>query len=135
MLYFLIGPPMPGSWGPPPMMYSPCPPWTRWYGPWTPPPMHFHPEWSGPVEGFGHRGYYTGDSHYGSDGHQQDRKTRQENWTVRSTKLDHSVFSKATTASGQQHKQWVPEVVSFADGSGAIKIRQGRGARLRPMTK
>jgi hypothetical protein len=27
--YFSIGPPMSGPWGPPPMMYLPCPPWTR----------------------------------------------------------------------------------------------------------
>jgi hypothetical protein len=57
--YFPIGPPMSGPWGPPPMMYPPCPPWAGWYGPRTPPPMHFHPGWSGPTQGFGHGGYYT----------------------------------------------------------------------------
>jgi hypothetical protein len=62
------------------MMYLPYPPWAGWYGPWTPPPTHFHPRWSGPVEGFGHGGYYTGDGYYGSIGHQQGRMApRQEN--------------------------------------------------------
>jgi hypothetical protein len=32
--------------------------------------MHFHPGWSGSVEGFGHGGYYVGDDHYGYVGHQ-----------------------------------------------------------------
>jgi hypothetical protein len=32
--------------------------------------MHFHPGWSGPSEGFGHGGYYTGDGCYMSVGHQ-----------------------------------------------------------------
>jgi hypothetical protein len=59
--YFSIGPPMPGPWEPPPMMYPPCPPWAGWYGPWALPPMQFHPGWPGPTEGFGHRGYYVGD--------------------------------------------------------------------------
>jgi hypothetical protein len=36
--------------------------------------MHFHPGWLGPVEGYGHGGYYTRDNRYGSVGHQQDRK-------------------------------------------------------------
>jgi hypothetical protein len=30
--YFPVGPPMPGLWGPPPMMYPPYPPWVGWYG-------------------------------------------------------------------------------------------------------
>jgi hypothetical protein len=42
-----------GPWGPPPMMYPPCPLWAGWYGPWAPPLMHFHPGLSGPAEGFG----------------------------------------------------------------------------------
>jgi hypothetical protein len=63
--------------------------------------MHFHPGWSGHVEGFGHRGYYTGDGHYGSVAHQPDRKTlRQEIQTVRNAKSDHLIYSKATTATG-----------------------------------
>jgi hypothetical protein len=39
------------------------------YGPWTPLSMHFHPGWSGPTEGFGRIGYYTGDGHYRYVGH------------------------------------------------------------------
>jgi hypothetical protein len=31
--YFSVGPPMPGLWGPSPMMYLPCPSWAGWYGP------------------------------------------------------------------------------------------------------
>jgi hypothetical protein len=31
--------------------------------------MHFHSGWSGPTQGFGHGGYYAGDSHYGHIGH------------------------------------------------------------------
>jgi hypothetical protein len=52
--YFPIGPPMLGSWGPPPMMYPPCPPWEGWHGPWAAPPIHFHSGWSGPARGFDH---------------------------------------------------------------------------------
>jgi hypothetical protein len=54
--YFLVGPPMPRPWGPPPMMYPPCPPWTGWYELWVPPPMHFHPRWLGSTEDFSHGG-------------------------------------------------------------------------------
>jgi hypothetical protein len=67
---FSVGPPMPGIWGPPPMMYPPCPPWAGWYELLAPPPpMHFHPRWLGPTEGFGHGGYDAGDDRYGSLGH------------------------------------------------------------------
>jgi hypothetical protein len=31
--HFPVGPPMPGPWGPPPMMFPPSPPWAGWYGP------------------------------------------------------------------------------------------------------
>jgi hypothetical protein len=72
--YFSVGPPMSGPWGPPSMMYPPCPPWARWYEPWAPPLMHFHLGWSGPAEGFGHGGYYAGDGRYRSVGRQQDRR-------------------------------------------------------------
>jgi hypothetical protein len=79
MPYFLVKPPMPGLWGPPPMMYPPCPSWVGWYGPWAPLPMHFHPGWSIPFESFGHIGYFIGDDRYGSVTHQQDRRIlRQE---------------------------------------------------------
>jgi hypothetical protein len=88
--------------GPSPMMYLPCPPCAGWYGLWSPPPIHFHPGWSGPIEGFGHGGYYTRDGRYGSVGHQQDRKaSRQENQTVQNAKPDHSVSPKSIIASSQ----------------------------------
>jgi hypothetical protein len=108
------------------MMYPSCPPWAGWYGPWTSPPMHFHPGWSGPAESFAHGGYCIGDGRYRSVGHQQDRKAPgQENQTVRNVKLDHPISPKATTASGQQHKQWVPETASSADGSGGNQDQTG----------
>jgi hypothetical protein len=89
-------------WGPPPMMYPPCPPWVEWCSPWTPSPMHFHPGWSRLVEGFGHGGYYTRDDRDESVGHQQDRKaSTQENRTFRNVKPDHPVSPKAIAASGQ----------------------------------
>jgi hypothetical protein len=106
--YFSIEPPMPGAWGPPPMMYPPCPPWVGWYGSWTLPPMHFHLEWLGPIEDFGHRGYYTRNGRYGSVSHRQDRKaSRQKNRTAQNMKPDHPVPSKTTEALGQPHKQSV----------------------------
>jgi hypothetical protein len=67
--YFPIGPPMPGPWGPPSMIYPPCPPWTGWYGPWAPLSMHFHLGWSGSAKGFGHGGYYAADGRYEYVGH------------------------------------------------------------------
>jgi hypothetical protein len=89
-------------------MYPPYPPWAGWYGLWTSPPMDFHPGWSGPIEGFGHGGYYTRDDRYRSVGHQQDRKaSRQENQIVWNTKPDHPVPPKTTKAPGQPHKQSV----------------------------
>jgi hypothetical protein len=70
--------------------------------------MHFHPGWSGPAEGFGHGGYYTGDDHDGSVGHQQDRKApRQENQIVWNA------------------KQWMPKAVSSTDGSGGNQDQTG----------
>jgi hypothetical protein len=121
---------MPRPWGAPPMMCLPYLPWTGWYGPWTPSPMHFHPGWSGLTEGFGHGCYYTGDGRYESVGHQQGRKApRQLNRTVQNAKPNHPVSSKATAASGQQHKQWVPKAVSYADGSGGNQDQTG------PMSK
>jgi hypothetical protein len=50
--HFSVGPPMPGPWWPPPMMFPPCPPWADWYDPWVPPSMHFHQGWSGPAQAF-----------------------------------------------------------------------------------
>jgi hypothetical protein len=82
-----------GPWGPPPMMYLPCPPWAGWYGPWAPPPMHFHSGWLGPTQCFGHEGYYAGDDRYRHIGHQQDRRALgQENRIVWNAKLDHPIF-------------------------------------------
>jgi hypothetical protein len=74
MPYFPVGPPMLRLWGPPMMMYPSCPPWARWYGLWAPLPMHFHLGWSGPVEGFGQGGYYTGDDRYIYVSHHHDRR-------------------------------------------------------------
>jgi hypothetical protein len=90
--YLLVGAPMPEPWGPPPILYLPCPTWAGWYGPWVPSPMHFHPGWSGPTQGFSHGGYYTEDGCYRHIGHQQDRNVSgQENWTVQNAKPDHPV--------------------------------------------
>jgi hypothetical protein len=62
--YFSVGSPMPG--------------------PWAPPLMHFHSGWSRPAEGVDHRGYYSGEGHYGSVDHPRHRRTsRQENRMVR----------------------------------------------------
>jgi hypothetical protein len=136
MAYFLIGPPMPRPWGPPPMMYLPCPPWVRWYSPWTPPPMHFHPGWSGPAEGFSHGGYYTEDGRYGSVSHQQDRKSpRQDNQTVQNAKLNHLVSPKATKPLVSSTSSGCPKPYLLLMDQGAIKIRQGQGVRLWPMMK
>jgi hypothetical protein len=108
MPYFSIRATITRPWGPPPMMYPPYLPWTGCYGPWTSLPMHFHPRWSGPVEGFGHGGCYIREDRYGSVGHQQDRKaSRQKNWTVRNTKSGHPIPPKTTEAPGQPHKQSV----------------------------
>jgi hypothetical protein len=64
--------------------------------------------WLGPTEGFGNGGYYIGEGHYGSIGHQQGRKApRQKNWTVQNDKLDHPVPLKTTEAPGEPHKQSV----------------------------
>jgi hypothetical protein len=96
--YFLVGLAMPMLWGPPPMTYPPCPPWAGWYGPWASPLMHFHPGWSGPVEGFGHGGYFTRDGCYGYIGHQHDSKTlRQENRMVQNLKPNGPISSQIAT--------------------------------------
>jgi hypothetical protein len=86
---------MSGSWGPPPMMYPPCPPWAGWYGPWSPLPMPFHPGWSEPAEGFGYGGFYVGDG--GAPG--------QENRTVWNAKPDHLVSKGPARAPGCRHEQ------------------------------
>jgi hypothetical protein len=111
--YFFIRPPMPGSWGPPPMLY---PPWAEWYGLWVLPLMHFHLGWSGPAGGFGHEGYHIGDGRDGGVGQQQ---TRQKNRIVRNAKPDHPVSLKTTEAPGQPHKQlvWKSED-SWSSGGG-----------------
>jgi hypothetical protein len=45
--------------------------------------MYFHLGWLGPTEGFGHGGYYAGDSWYESVGNQQDKRAlRKENRMV-----------------------------------------------------
>jgi hypothetical protein len=103
--YFPIEPPMPRPWGSPSMMYPPCPPWAGWYRPWTPPPMHFHSGWSGPSQGFGHEGYYTGDNRYGHVSHQQGRKASgQENQTVHNAKSDHLISQEEAATPGRQQE-------------------------------
>jgi hypothetical protein len=103
--YFPIGPPMPRPWGPPSMVYPPCPPWAGWYGPWASSSMPFHPGRSGHAEGFGFGGFYAGDGHYGHVGHQQDRGApRQENRTVQNAKSDHPVSQGAAAAPGHRHE-------------------------------
>jgi hypothetical protein len=67
--YFPVGPPMSGPWGPPPILYLPCPPWVGWYGPWALPPMPLHPGWLGPTGCFGFGGFYAGDDRYRHVGH------------------------------------------------------------------
>jgi hypothetical protein len=100
---------MPGPWGPPSMMFSPCPPWAGWYGPWVPPLMHFHPGWSGPAQGFGHGGYYARDGCYGHIGHQQGREASgQENRTVRNVKPNHLVSQEVAIVLGHQQGQRAP---------------------------
>jgi hypothetical protein len=88
-IFIPVEPPMHGPWGPPSMMYTPCPPWAGWYIPWALSSMPFHLGWLGPAEGFGYGGYYTGDDRYGHVGHQQDsRILRQENRMVWNPKPD-----------------------------------------------
>jgi hypothetical protein len=68
--HYLVGPQMHGPWGPPLMIFPPCPPWAGWYGPWVPPLMHFNLGWLGPAQGFGHGGYYVGEGCYRHISHQ-----------------------------------------------------------------
>jgi hypothetical protein len=85
--------------------------------------MHFHPGWSGPTEGFGYRGYYTGDDNYRYVGHQQDRRTSgQENRIVQNGKSDHPVSSTAATVPGCQHEQG-----ALNDGSSVDRSRSNQG--------
>jgi hypothetical protein len=100
--HFSVGPPMLGPWGPPPIMFPPCPLWAGWYGPWVPPLMHFHPGWSGPAQGFGHGGYYARDGCYRHINHQQGREASgQENRTIQNAKPDHPVSQEAATTLGR----------------------------------
>jgi hypothetical protein len=111
-------------------MYSPCPPWEGRYGPWVPPLMHFHPGWSGPVEGFSHGGYFTRDGHYGYVGHQYDSKTlSQENRMVRNLKPDGPVSLKTTTAPGHWQEQEAPEDGASVDQPGSSQGQIGPGSK------
>jgi hypothetical protein len=104
--YFLVGPPMSGLWGPPQMMYPPCPPWMGWYETWAPSFMHFHSGWSKPTQGFDHGGYHAGDGRYRGFGQQQDRRShRQENRTIQNPKPVGLVSLKTAKAPDQSHKQ------------------------------
>jgi hypothetical protein len=133
--HFPVGPPMPRPWGPPPMMFPPCPPWAGWYGPWVPSLMHFHPGWSGPAQGFSHRGYYTGDGWYEHIGYQQGREAlgrktgqlKMPNWTIRFPRRQrqHLVASR-----GRGHPMSVL-LISWE----AVKRRWIRRINLRPMMK
>jgi hypothetical protein len=117
---------MSGPWGPPPMMYPPCPPWAGWYGTWASPLMHFHLGWSRPTQGFGHRGYYAGDGRYRHVGHQQDRRASgQKNQTVQNAKPDHLVSQEVATDPGHWHEQEVLKDGSSAGQLGSSQERTG----------
>jgi hypothetical protein len=127
--YLPVGPPMLGPWGPPSMMYPPCPPWAGWYGPWAPLLMHFHLGWSGPMEGFGHKGDYAGNGRYGYINHQQDmRASRQENQTVQNTKLDHPISLKIAATPGHWQEQEAPKDGSSTNQPGSSQGRTGLGS-------
>jgi hypothetical protein len=82
--------------------------------------MHFHLGWSGPVDGFGHGGYYAGDSRYEHIGNQQDRRASgQENWTVPNAKPDHLVSLKTAADPGHQHEQKALKYRPSTDESGS----------------
>jgi hypothetical protein len=73
--------------------------------------MDFYPGWSGPIEGFGHEGYYAGDGHYRYVSHQQHTwASRQENRIVQNSKSDHPVSPKTAAVSGHQCEQGVPRM-------------------------
>jgi hypothetical protein len=81
--------------------------------------MHFHPGWSGPVEGFGHGGNYAGDGCYRYVGHQHDSRTpSQENRMVRNPKPNGPVSLKAVVAHGHWHEQEAPKDGSSVGQSG-----------------
>jgi hypothetical protein len=92
----------------------------------VPPLMHFHPGWPGPVEGFSHGGYFTGDGHYEYVGHQYDSKTpSQENWMVQNLKLDGPVSSKTTAAPGHRQEQEAPKDGASVDQPGSSQGQIG----------
>jgi hypothetical protein len=136
MPYFSIGPPMPGSWGSSPMMYPSCPPWSGWYKPWAPMLMHFYPGWSRPAGGFDHRRYYTGDDHYGSvdqqqEGGSQSRKPRQPRIPNRTIRFPRRHQQPLVSSTGSGFVS--PNLLLMVQG--AVRVRQGRGMKLPPMTK
>jgi hypothetical protein len=82
--------------------------------------MHFHLGWSGPIDGFGHGGYYAGDGHYGHVSYQQDRRaTWQENRTVLNAKLNHLVSLKMASDLGHWNEQKALKYGSSTDESGS----------------
>jgi hypothetical protein len=88
--------------------------------------MHFYPGWSGPSEGFGHRGYYVGDGCYRRVGHHQDTRTPgQENQMVRNPKPEGLVSPKTTAVPNQQKKWWVPKDGASASRSGGSQDQMG----------
>jgi hypothetical protein len=92
----------------------------------VPPPMHFHPRWSGPVEGFSHEGYYVGDGHYRYISHYQDmRALGQENQIVQNAKPNHLVSSKTAAALGLRHEREVSKDGPSIDRPGSSQGRIG----------
>jgi hypothetical protein len=86
--------------------------------------MPFHLGWLAPIEGFGYRGYYIGDGHYGHVDLQQDsRIPRQENRMVRNTKPDGPVSQEVAAPPGHQHEQ---EALKDGPSADQPKTSQGR---------
>jgi hypothetical protein len=122
---------MPGPWGPPSMMYSPCLPWRGWYGPWAPSLMPFHPGWLGPAEGFSYGGCYPRDGRYRHVDHQHDsRILRQENQMVWNPKLNGTVSQEAA-APGRWHGQEALKDGPSADQSENSEGRTGPRSKAR----
>jgi hypothetical protein len=106
------------------MMYPSCSPWAGWYRPWAPLSVPFHLGWSRPTEGLGYSGYYTGDSHYGHVGQQQDNRVlRQKNWMVWNSKPDGPVSQGAAAAPGHHHEK---EALKNGPSTDQPKSSQGR---------
>jgi hypothetical protein len=76
-----------------------------------------------------------GDGRYRHVCHQQGRgASGQENRTVQNAKAVHPVSKEATIALGRQQEQRAPNEPPV-DQLGAVKSKQGRGARFWPMAR